>query len=153
MVVGGSFRSRTVETFRFRYRNVQVPMMWRVHSVLKFAAYAYHAPVEKSISYATQHLLGCVVEVVSGDDDDPPSHPVESLATLQLMQPLLTVLGMLPTVVLDDQFERGIAHVEAHPPRTVRKAKDEIDLRYRETGQYEQHANRVSIAESTPSRT
>jgi len=42
---------------------------------------------------------------MSGDNDDPPPHPVEGLTASEVMQPLLAVLGMLPAVVLDDQLE------------------------------------------------
>ena len=52
-----------------------------------------------------QYLLRRVVVVVHRHHNDSPSHPVKGLAALQIMQPLLAVLGMVAPVVLDDQFE------------------------------------------------
>ena len=72
---------------------------------LETTAYAHHAPIDQRIPYATQNLLRSVVVVMSGDNDDPPPHPVEGLTASEVMQPLLAVLGMRPAVVLDDQLE------------------------------------------------
>ena len=72
---------------------------------LETTSHADHSSLDQSITYAMQYFLRRIVVIVLGHHDDSPSHPVEGLAALEIMQPLLAVLGMVPSVVLDDQLE------------------------------------------------
>jgi hypothetical protein len=67
---------------------------------LETTSHADHSSLDQSITYAMQHFLRRVEVVVHRHHDDSPSHPVKGFAALQIMQPLLAVLGMVASVVV-----------------------------------------------------
>ena len=75
---------------------------------LETTPHADHSLLDQSASRTRCSISsGSSVVIVLGHHDDSPSHPVEGLAALEIMQPLLAVLGMVPSVVLDDSLSDG----------------------------------------------
>jgi hypothetical protein len=61
--------------------------------------------LQQSISYTFQRPQRLLIDAFGGDDDEPPAHLVEFLTPKDVSEPLLRVLGVLATVVLNDQSE------------------------------------------------
>jgi hypothetical protein len=72
-------------------------------------------------------------------DDQPPSIAVQLLAPLDIARPLSVVVGMLATVVLNDQLQIGIGQVEAFRPPAHRVVLDVVDHGLGQPGKHHQH--------------
>jgi hypothetical protein len=61
--------------------------------------------LRQSISYTFQRPHRLLIDAFGGDDNEPSAHLVEFLTPKDASEPLLRVLGVLATVVLNDQSE------------------------------------------------
>ena len=74
-------------------------------------------------------------------DHEPPLEVVELLAPIDVALPLLVILGVLTTVVLDRDPRLAIAHVQAAQDVSLVVAELDVDRRLRQAGEDDQQAN------------
>ena len=70
---------------------------------LEGPAYAGGAALDQRCAYAQERLQRVGVDAFGGHHDQPPPSPVQLLAPGDVSEPLLGVVGVLATVVLDDK--------------------------------------------------
>ena len=98
------------------------------------------AAITQGVTNPVQRVLRVSEQSLRCDDNDPPALPLQLLAALQIIRPLLTYVGVVTAVILDDELEGRIAQIEAPDPNTVRVTYDEVRPWFREAGKHNQHA-------------
>jgi hypothetical protein len=63
---------------------------------------------------------------------DSPALLIKPFPPIEIMAPLLGVVGMLTTVILDDQLVFRVAEVESPSPLAAGNAHDHVDFRFGE---------------------
>ena len=79
------------------------------------------------------------IDALGPYDDHLPPLAVQVLAPIDIVVPLLVIVGVLTAVVLDDEQQIGVAEVEPLVPVARPVADDPVDLRLGKPRKDDQH--------------
>jgi hypothetical protein len=97
------------------------------------------APIGEGELNALRGVERIVVQAFSRDDHQAPALALEGFPPFDVMEPIGTHLAMMPTVVLDDDLEFGVAEIESLCPVAVRFTKDVVDSWLGQPTQHDEH--------------